>query len=80
MGEGLVMDLLHKKLQGNFNEDDAKRLLCALDYTPFAITQAAGFISQRTPHTTLSEGAVQLVAWHHLVLGLAKGFWHADYH
>jgi hypothetical protein len=53
MNEGLAMDLLYKKLQGNFHEDDAKRLLHALDYIPLAITQAAAFISQRTPHTTL---------------------------
>src|SRR5436189_5659603 len=37
--EGVAMDLLHKKLQGNFNEDDAKRLLNTLDYMPLAITQ-----------------------------------------
>ena len=55
MDEGLAMELLHKKLQGNFKEDDAKRLLDVLDYMPLAITQAAAFISQRTPHTTLSK-------------------------
>ena len=55
MDEGLAMDLLRRKLQGNFNEDDAKTLLHALDYMPLAITQAAAFISQRNPHTTLSK-------------------------
>ena len=53
MDEGVAMDLLHKKLQGDFNENDAKRLLHTLDYMPLAITQAAAFISQRGPHTTL---------------------------
>ena len=55
MDEGIAMDLLRKKLQGDFNEDDAKRLLHALDYMPLAITQAAAFISQRSPHTTISK-------------------------
>jgi tetratricopeptide (TPR) repeat protein len=55
MDEEDAIKLLHMKLQGNFNEDDAKRLLHTLDYMPLAITQAAAFISQRTPHTTLSK-------------------------
>ncbi|KAF2176856.1 hypothetical protein K469DRAFT_755412 [Zopfia rhizophila CBS 207.26] len=55
MDEGLAMDILRKKLQGNFNEDDAKSVLRALDYMPLAITQAAAFINQRSPHITLSK-------------------------
>jgi len=55
MDERVAVDLLRKKLQGNFDENDAKRLLHALDYMPLAISQAAAFISQRSPHTTLSK-------------------------
>ena len=55
MDERVAVDLLRKKLQGDFNENDAKRLLHALDYMPLAITQAAAFISQRSPHTTISK-------------------------
>ncbi|KAN0082303.1 P-loop containing nucleoside triphosphate hydrolase protein [Elaphomyces granulatus] len=55
MDERVAVNLLRKKLQGDFNENDAKRLLHALDYMPLAITQAAAFISQRSPHTTLPK-------------------------
>jgi hypothetical protein len=55
MDERVAVDLLHKKLQGGFNETDAKKLLHALDYMPLAITQAAAFISQRSPHITLPK-------------------------
>src|SRR6267378_3216975 len=55
MDEEVAVDFLRKKLQGDFNENDAKRLLHALDYMPLAISQAAAFISQRSPHTTLSK-------------------------
>ena len=49
MGEKVAVDLLHKKLYEDFDENDAKRLLHALDYMPLAITQAAAFINQRSP-------------------------------
>ena len=55
MDEELAMELLRKKLHGNFNEDDAKKLVHTLDYMPLAVSQAAAFISQRTPHTTISR-------------------------
>ncbi|KAN0082306.1 TPR-like protein [Elaphomyces granulatus] len=55
MDERVAVDLLRKKLPGDFNENDAKRILHALDYMPLAITQAAAFISQRSPHTTLAK-------------------------
>ncbi|KAN0081980.1 P-loop containing nucleoside triphosphate hydrolase protein [Elaphomyces granulatus] len=55
MNERVAVDLLRKRLPGDFNENDAKRLLHVLDYMPLAITQAAAFISQRSPHTTLSK-------------------------
>ncbi|KAF2182136.1 hypothetical protein K469DRAFT_669907 [Zopfia rhizophila CBS 207.26] len=55
MDEGLAIDLLCRKLQGNFNKDDARRLLHALDYMPLAITQAAASINKRSPHITLSK-------------------------
>src|SRR6267378_3294106 len=45
MDERVAVNLLRKKLlQGNFNENDAKRLLHALDHMPLAISQAAEFI------------------------------------
>jgi hypothetical protein len=55
MDERVAADLLRKKLQGDYNENDAKKLLHALDYMPLAVTQAAAFISQRSPHITLSK-------------------------
>jgi hypothetical protein len=55
MDERVAVDLLHKKLQGGFNRNYAKRLLHALDYMSLAITQAAAFISLRSPHTTLPK-------------------------
>src|SRR5215469_4606388 len=55
MDEELAVTLLCKKLQGNVNEDDARKLVGALDYMPLAISQAAAFISHRTPHMTVSK-------------------------
>jgi hypothetical protein len=46
MDERVAVDLLRRKLQGDFNENDAERVLHALDYMPLAITQAAAFINQ----------------------------------
>jgi len=55
MDEDHALKLLRKKLQTNFDEDDSKTLLQVLDYMPLAITQAAAFISQRTPRVTVSK-------------------------
>ena len=55
MDEGLAIDLLQKKLQDNFAEDDAKKLVEALDYMPLAVSQAAAYIVQRAPHTSMSK-------------------------
>ncbi len=55
MDEEHALELLRKKLQTNFDEGDGKTLLQALDYMPLAITQAAAFISQRTPLVTVSK-------------------------
>jgi hypothetical protein len=55
MEEKVAVDLLHKKLHGNFDENDARRLLHALDSMPLAIAQAVAFISQRTPQITISK-------------------------
>jgi tetratricopeptide (TPR) repeat protein len=55
MDEDHALKLLRKKLQTNFDEDDGKTLLQVLDYMPLAITQAAAFISQRTPRVTVSK-------------------------
>jgi hypothetical protein len=50
-----AMGLLRKKLQGDFNEEDAKTLIKVLDYMPLAISQATAFINQRAPHTSISK-------------------------
>jgi hypothetical protein len=55
MDEKHALALLQKRLQTNFNEDDARMLLSLLDYMPLAITQAASFISQRNPHVTVPK-------------------------
>jgi tetratricopeptide (TPR) repeat protein len=55
MDKGLAVDLLRKKLPDNFDENDAKELVHALDYMPLAISQAAAFISQRAPQTSVSK-------------------------
>jgi len=54
MGEEVAVKLLRKKLHGNVSEDDARKLVRALDYMPLAISQAAAFITHRTPHTSVS--------------------------
>ena len=55
MDEDHALKLLRKKLQTNFNKDDGKTLLQVLDYMSLAITQAAAFINQRTPHIIVSK-------------------------
>jgi tetratricopeptide (TPR) repeat protein len=55
MDESLAIDLLQKKLQDKFAEEDAKKLVEALDYMPLAVSQAAAYIVQRVPHTSMSK-------------------------
>jgi tetratricopeptide (TPR) repeat protein len=55
MEEEHAMDLLRTKLQGEFNEDDAKNLVKILDYMPLAISQATAFINQRASHTSVPK-------------------------
>ena len=56
--DALIM--LRNQLKGIFKEDnvdqkDAMELAEALDYMPLAISQAAAYISQRAPRTTVSK-------------------------
>ncbi|OCK72835.1 hypothetical protein K432DRAFT_411387, partial [Lepidopterella palustris CBS 459.81] len=55
MDQGHALALLQKKLGPDFKEHDAVKLLQTLDYMPLAITQAAAYISQRAPRTTVSS-------------------------
>ena len=55
MDEARALTLLYSKLDENFEENDAAALVMALDYMPLAISQAAAYISQRAPLTTLSR-------------------------
>ena len=50
-----ALDLVRKKLQGGYEQDDAVALIEALDYMPLAITQAAAYISQRAPRSTVAR-------------------------
>ena len=47
--------LFGRKLLGGFEKDDATQLLKALDYMPLAINQAAAYVSQRPPRTTVDR-------------------------
>jgi tetratricopeptide (TPR) repeat protein len=55
MDTGNALALLEKKLGFIAAKDDAMRLICALDFMPLAITQAAAFINQRAPRMSLSR-------------------------
>src|SRR5256886_1569104 len=55
MDQGHAFALLQKKLGTDLDENDAAELLRMLDYMPLAITQAAAYISQRAPRTTISK-------------------------
>ena len=55
MDQSDALALLHKKLQGDLDTDNAVDLLNALDYMPLAISQAAAYISQRAPRITVSK-------------------------
>ncbi|RYP63778.1 hypothetical protein DL771_009111 [Monosporascus sp. 5C6A] len=51
MNESQAFHLFQNKLQSASKEEGAADLLCALDYIPLAITQAAAYINRRTPRT-----------------------------
>lgn len=53
MDESQGLRLLRNKLQDASNEEGAVDLLCALDYVPLAISQAAAYINRRT-HMTIA--------------------------
>ncbi|KAI9759097.1 MAG: hypothetical protein M1840_003516 [Geoglossum simile] len=55
MDQSNALTLLRNKLEGSFEQNDAVALVEALDYMPLAITQAAAYISQRTPRATVSR-------------------------
>jgi tetratricopeptide (TPR) repeat protein len=53
MDQAHALALLRNKLGVSFEQDDAVALVEALDYMPLAITQAAAYINQRAPRTTV---------------------------
>jgi hypothetical protein len=50
-----ALSLLRNKLEGSFEQNDPAALVEALDYMPLAISQAATYISQRTPRAVVSR-------------------------
>ena len=54
MDKSRALALLQKKLGSFPDEEDALKLLQSLDYIPLAITQAAAYIKQRAPRSTVS--------------------------
>ena len=55
MDESHALLLFAKKLRYQFDKDDAIELLRALDFMPLAISQAAAFIVQMSPRTTVAS-------------------------
>jgi hypothetical protein len=58
MDESQALHLFRSKMQDASNKEGAADLVCALDYIPLAITQAAAFINRRgriTPSSYLDE-------------------------
>jgi tetratricopeptide (TPR) repeat protein len=55
MEQGHALALLQRKLGTDLEGNDATELLQTLDYMPLAITQAAAYIRQRAPRTTVSR-------------------------
>ena len=55
MDEGQALRLFSRKVHGEFDNGDARRLLQALDYMPLAISQAAAYINQRAPLITVTK-------------------------
>ena len=55
MNSAQALELFGKKIRGEFSIEDAARLLEMLEYVPLAISQAAAYINQRAPRTTVSK-------------------------
>lgn len=55
MNESHALALFRKKFDGDDNEKEVLQLLQNLDYMPLAISQAAAYIRQRAPRTTVSR-------------------------
>ncbi|KAL9591473.1 MAG: hypothetical protein Q9179_007687 [Wetmoreana sp. 5 TL-2023] len=55
MSESYALALFRKKFQGEDKEEEILELLQHLDYMPLAISQAAAYIRQRAPRTTVSK-------------------------
>jgi tetratricopeptide (TPR) repeat protein len=55
MSEAEATTLLANKLGGTYSPDDLVELVAALDYMPLAISQAAAYISKRTPRDTVKS-------------------------
>ncbi|KAF2244063.1 TPR-like protein [Trematosphaeria pertusa] len=60
MTETEAITLLKSKLDGTRSEDDMKTLVQALDCIPLAISQAAAYISNKTPRVTIAPYLKQL--------------------
>ncbi|KAF6524935.1 hypothetical protein HZS61_010730 [Fusarium oxysporum f. sp. conglutinans] len=55
MDEAQGLHLITNKLTGEFEHDAAVELLQALDYIPLAITQAAAYITRRSPRESVES-------------------------
>jgi tetratricopeptide (TPR) repeat protein len=55
MDEDQALSLLQKKLPGKLDRNEGGELVHTLDCMPLAITQAAAYISQRSPRITVSK-------------------------
>ncbi|KAK2763919.1 hypothetical protein FQN54_009538 [Arachnomyces sp. PD_36] len=55
MDQSDSLTLFKKKLDGDYDTDDGSELIQILDYMPLAIAQAAAYINQRAPLTTVSK-------------------------
>ncbi|KAF2499145.1 hypothetical protein BU16DRAFT_261331 [Lophium mytilinum] len=55
MSQDEAMSLLKTKLAITFDEDDASELLTALGNVPLALSHAAGYINEHTPHVNILE-------------------------
>jgi tetratricopeptide (TPR) repeat protein len=55
MDEDEAVLLFKKKVRGNHKDEDMIELVKTLDYSPLAISQAAAYISRRTPSVTVAS-------------------------
>ncbi|KAI1302224.1 P-loop containing nucleoside triphosphate hydrolase protein [Xylaria venustula] len=55
MDDTHALELLAKRLDSQFGDTDGKELVEALEYMPLAISQAAAYIQQRAPRTSVQS-------------------------